>query len=131
MMHKKYGFTFIEVLIVLAIIGILLSVAIPEYKKHQDEKVQHKELNHNINSLNETHSIYNEYKISLDDNFIGFSDFYMTNCFEESSILALNPNDIIKTCAKKFIDEAPTLADQKERNLSFSKANLIIYTNDQ
>jgi prepilin-type N-terminal cleavage/methylation domain-containing protein len=36
MKHIK-GFTLIEVMIIVAIIGILLAVAVPEYQKHRDQ----------------------------------------------------------------------------------------------
>lgn len=42
-LRSSKGFTLIEVMIVIAIIGILLSIAVPQFMKHMDKEVKYKQ----------------------------------------------------------------------------------------
>jgi len=91
--NNKKGFTLLELLVVVLIIGILAAIALPKYKKVKT-KAEAKQLILNVKALNEAqHRFYltnNRYATSFSDLDIEFSGYPNHNCSIFSGHFALS-----------------------------------------
>ena len=82
-MKKKKGFTLLELLVVVLIIGILAGIALPQYQRAK-EKVEAAELLTNVKALHEAQHRYflvnGTFAESFDDLDISFGGFERDGC---------------------------------------------------
>lgn len=98
----KKGFTLIEVLIVVLIIGVLAGVALPQYKKSK-EKAEAVELQILVKTLHESqqryYMVHNTFAKSFDDLDMDYSGYERNGCpnftsFPKSDCLSNGKNSI-------------------------------------
>ena len=94
--NTKKGFTLLELLVVVLIIGILAAIALPQYRKAK-EKAEASELLTNVKALNEAqhrfYLLHGSFAENFDDLDIDFSGYERSGC---EDLLPSFPN--IKDC---------------------------------
>jgi len=116
-MKKNYGFTFIELLIVMVIIVILISLSIPAVINYQRSQAEDEEIKNFISTLRSTQNLALTTDISYS---ITFQDSQVTICPFNSTQCRKITNDFIRSSVSKInIDRYGNLVNDNNSLVSF------------